>query len=266
MSRASLTIVDAHVHIHACFPVEESLDSALEHFRGVAAGVDFSGVLMLAEPAASEGFSALRAASWSRWRLEDVEDERVRRARRADGASLWLVAGFQVATDEGLEVLCLGCSRRPADRDPIECVVRRTRDAGGVAVVPWGAGKWLGRRGRILSRLIDALDDPGFFLGDNGGRPAAWRPRHFARARRRGVRVLPGSDPLPFVSESRRIGGTGFRLRGALPEAGAARELIARLVDPSTSPEAFGSAERPLRFVRNQLAMQVRRRAGRGAR
>ena len=267
MSGGPLALVDAHAHFHACFPVEESLDAAVEHFRGVAAGADHRGVLMLAEPAGPEAFAALRAGGWSRWTLEPAADERTRCARRDDDdARVWLVAGFQVPTAEGLEVLCLGCERRPADCDPIERVVRAARDAGGVAVVPWGAGKWLGRRGVVLSRLLESIDDPGFFLGDNGGRPAAWRPRHFADAARRGVRVLAGSDPLPFASECRRLGATGFRLRGLDAAAGGARELVARLMEPSTSPEPFGTAERPLRFLRNQLAMQWRLRASRGAR
>ena len=35
----------------------------------------------------------------------------------------------------------------------------------------------------------------GFFLGDSAGRPFFWRrPRQFARAARRGIRILPGGD------------------------------------------------------------------------
>ena len=58
-------------------------------------------------------------------------------------------------------------------------MVREARESGALVVIPWGAGKWLGRRGAVLSRYLRSVDDPGIFLGDNGGRPNAWRPRHF---------------------------------------------------------------------------------------
>jgi hypothetical protein len=116
----------------------------------------------------------------------------------------------------------------------------------------------------VLSRFLDSVDDPGVFLGDNGGRPDAWRPRHFAEAAPRGIRVLSGSDPLPFASEANRLGGHGSILSRALPKERIVAALIARLLDPETRLEPFGSAEALLRFVRNQLAMQWQMRAHRG--
>jgi hypothetical protein len=261
----AITIVDAHAHVHACFAPEDALEAAWDHFAAVAADRDFTGVLMLAEPVAREPFSALRAETWTRWNLESGPERVVRRARRVDDrATLWLASGFQVTTREGLEVLCLGCEQRPDDRRPIAEVARQARESGALAVVPWGAGKWLGRRGAALSRYLDSIDDPGVFLGDNGGRPDIWRPRHFVEAGHRGIRVLPGSDPLPFASEVNRLGGHGFVLSRALPEDRIVAPLIARLLDPEARLEPFGPAETLLRFVRNQIAMQWQMRAQRG--
>jgi hypothetical protein len=143
--------------------------------------------------------------------------------------------------------------------------LRAARAAAGLAAVPWGAGKWLGRRGRVLSDLLESIDDPGVFLGDNGGRPSGWRPRHFAAAARRGVRLLPGSDPLPFPGEHRSLAATGFRLGGTQTGVPDAARLVALLERPATRIEPYGDRERPLRFVRHQLAMQWRMRVARGA-
>jgi hypothetical protein len=261
----AITIVDAHAHVHACFEPEASMDAAWEHFADVAGERDFSGVLMLAEPAASDALSALRAESWSRWTLEPGHEPIARRARCASsGRMLWLVSGFQVPTAEGLEVLCLGCEKRPDDRRAIDEVANQARESGALAVVPWGAGKWLGRRGTALSRFLAETDDPGVFLGDNGGRPHGWYPRHFDEGAPRGFRVLPGSDPLPFASQSGRLGAHGFCLSWALSDAAPIASLIAQLEDPATRPEPFGRREAPLRFVRNQLAMQWQMRAHTG--
>jgi hypothetical protein len=77
--------------------------------------------------------------------------------------------------------------------------------------------------------------------------------------------VLPGSDPLPFASEAKRLGGHGFILSRALPEDRIVAALIARLLDPETRLEAFGPSETLLRFVGNQIAMQWQMRARRGS-
>jgi hypothetical protein len=262
----AITIVDAHAHVHGCFAPEDALDAAWDHFAAVAADRNFTGVLMLAEPVTGEPFAALRAESWTRWSLESGSEPVARCARRVDDrATLWLASGFQVTTLEDLEVLCLGCEQRPGDRRPIAEVARRARESGALAVVPWGAGKWLGRRGAALSRFLDSVDDPGVFLGDNGGRPDAWRPRHFAEAAPRGIRVLPGSDPLPFASEANRLGGRGSILSRALPKDRIVAALVARLLDPETRVEPFGPTEALLRFVGNQIAMQWQMRANRGS-
>lgn len=256
-----LLVVDAHVHLHRCFGAEAGLDAAADHFRGIAGGRELAGVLMLAEPESPDGFRSVRDASFARWSLEPGPDARAQWARRGDVALL-LGAGHQVPTAEGLEVLSLACAERPRDGSPLEDVVRATREAGGLAVVPWGAGKWWGRRGRALSRFLATIDDPGVFLGDNGGRPGFWRPRHFDRAERGAVRILPGSDPLPFPGQAQRVGAHGFTLPGRLEASDPVGSLVCRLLDPATQPVPFGAPERTARFVKHQLAMQRRLRLG----
>lgn len=117
------------------------------------------------------------------------------------GERLFVVAGRQVATAERLEVHCLGRDADIPDGLPLAEAIGRVRAAGGVAVIPWGVGKWLGRRGRLV---LDALaGNPDVFAGDSSLRPALWPERVFSAY---GARMLCGSDPLPAPGEEGQAG------------------------------------------------------------
>ena len=64
-SPATLTLVDAHVHIRVCFGLAKTLDAAHENFASaahrLAKDVDHMGLLMLAETDATERYHKLRA-------------------------------------------------------------------------------------------------------------------------------------------------------------------------------------------------------------
>jgi len=263
-------LVDAHVHIHRCFDPDRFLDAADRNLGTAAAnlqaGPAFDGVLALTEGAAEDAFGELWELAagprpvWGGWRLERRSDGISLRATR-DHRVLLLVAGRQVAAREDLEVLMLGTRRRMADGAAISGVLRQAREWGAVRVIPWGAGKWFFARGRLLSSIMREADRSDFFLGDEGGRPVFWRePRHFADARRAGLRILPGTDPLPFPTETARAGSFGAAFRGRLDPDRPGESLVAALRDPATALIPFGALESPLRFVRHQVGMQLRKR------
>lgn len=263
-------LVDAHVHIHRCYDPGRFLAAADRNLAAAAArlerGPAFDAVLALTEGAAEDAFGDLWEAAaapggvWGGWRLERGADGISLRATR-EGRALVLIAGRQVAAREDLEVLMLGTRQRMADGAPIGDVLHRGREWGAVQVIPWGAGKWLFARGRLLSSVMATADPRDFFLGDEGGRPIFWpEPGHFAEARRLGIRILPGTDPLPFPGETERAGGFGAAFRGALDPARPGDSLLSALRDPATVLTSFGSLESPLRFVRHQVGMQLRKR------
>ncbi len=107
-----------------------------------------------------------------------------------------------------------------------------------------------------------AAGRPGeLFLGDESSRPFFWgTPRHFGEARARGLRVLPGTDPLPFPHELGRAGSFGFWAHMAIDPARPAASLKAHLRGPAPEVHPFGRLEGPVLFVRNQIAMQLRKR------
>ena len=254
-------LVDAHVHVQPCFDPEAALDAASANLARAAHGADHTGVLLLAEPDAEDPFAVLRASAWRRWELTPLAGAAGAWARRPGARPLLLVAGFQVPTGEGLEVLALFTPRRPEDGAPLDRLVAAVRDAGGLPVIPWGAGKWWGRRGAVLRGFLDSAVAEHVCLGDNAGRPGFWsRPRHFAQARARGIPILPGSDPLPFASEVGRVASHGFAIAGEAPGGDDALGALPRLVASARILRTWGEPEGAVRFLRHQLAMQVVRR------
>lgn len=262
-------LVDAHVHYYSCYPREVFLDGALYNFRKSAAE--------LGQPGSSLGFLLLTEAGKARWfrRWQDDQDRsgswsfeptgeaESLTAVRSTGERLFVVAGRQIGTQEGLEVLAIGRDLDILDGLSLIDALGQVRESGALPVLPWGFGKWWGRRG---ARIEAVLREPGeLYLGDSGCRPQPGvEPRLFRQARAKGLRLLPGTDPLPFPRQAGRAGSYGFLLQGAPDERRPAADLLRR-IRQAGQPRTFGRRADPLRFLRDQVAMQLRR-GGRGAR
>ena len=168
-------------------------------------------VLMLSESAGTDWFG--RLAAGARHRLLDGRAHR--RPEHAAGAERCPASRADRGTSgrdpRGSRGSTLGARATVADRLPIREVLAAGELAGALRVVPWGVGKWLFGRGRLVNELIgEARPGNGFFLGDSGGTPGAGRICVTSTARpARGIQVLPGTDPLPVS----RPGGASRRLR-----------------------------------------------------
>jgi hypothetical protein len=270
--------VDAHVHLHSCYDPDDLLQNAHDNLSAAASnGADAAGrkayFLLLAECAPDNCFGALRALAEGRPASNGASALRLRRwavaptaetisvAARHGQHELFIVAGRQIACREGLEVLVLGTTRRFEDGRPIRDVLREADALGVPRVIPWGPGKWFFRRGRLLSALVEEFRKPTLFLGDEGGRPVFWRyPQHFTRAARLGVRDLPGTDPLPFPHDVGKVGRMGLQVAIDLDPARPGESLLRGLTEGGAPLERFATLEPPLRFVRNQIGMQLRKR------
>lgn len=267
-------VVDAHVHIHPCYQLDELLNNAHDNLSGAQGGraspESRALFLLMTECSGDDYFGALYAAAhgWEgsqdlplrHWIAKPTDEENSVRAVSGE-RHLFIVGGRQVSCREGLEVLLLGTTRRLPDGLPIREVLTETASWGVPRAIPWGPGKWLFRRGRLLSELVEEFRSPTLFLGDEGGRPVFWGyPQHFGRAARLGVRDLPGTDPLPFPHDVTKVGRMGFRVHIDLDRARPAASLLRAVGQPRTTLERFAVLESPLRFVRNQVGMQLRKR------
>ncbi|MYD85026.1 MAG: hypothetical protein F4137_17350 [Acidobacteria bacterium] len=259
-------LLDGHVHFHPCFDPDRFFDSALANFRKATSAVRRDAVpagwLLFSESSGMDYFRRFRTAAGrpahGGWIFHRTDEADSLVARGTGGGSLLLVAGRQLVTAEGLEVLALCCDADLDDGLPLPAAVEAARARDAIVVLPWGFGKWWLRRGSLAARFVRSARPTDIFLGDNGGRTGfLGTPRLFRLAARRGIGVLAGSDPFPLYREAKRVGGFGFALDGTVdplrPAAG-----IRRLLRTEGRPLPYGRPVGPLEFLRNQLMIRVR--------
>jgi hypothetical protein len=258
-------LVDGHVHFHRCFHEPTFFDQAWINFQAGAAAAGVSdinaGYLLLTERTRESYFEQLRRRDRVRcslWALRPTAEATALLACRPGGERMFLIAGRQIVTREGLEVLALGTAASFRDGLDLASTVAAVRAADALPVLPWGFGKWSGRRGELLEGFLQADRAGPIFLGDNGGRSAALgTPSQLERAAEHDLIVLPGSDPLPLRGEVRRVGGYGFVLHGEIDLERPAASLKQHLSSLDRQPPMFGELKPLWRFCAHQLAMQA---------
>lgn len=270
-------LVDAHVHFYDVYDRARFFEGALTNFQAAAATLGLrpepAGLLLFTETARDHYFRRFRAEAdgdaggpWTFRRTEEDDSllacpRSKSGAGRDGGAQMLLVAGRQVATRDGLEVLALACDAEFPDGRALRETLEAVLAADALAVLPWGFGKWWLGRGRLMADLVATVDPRRVFLGDNSGRPGLLPgPRLFAQARARDIQVLPGTDPLPFASEAGKAGAFGFVLEGGLDPARPAAALKELLRSQRERPRPYGRLETPWRFLDHQVRMQLRKR------
>lgn len=254
--------IDGHAHLHDPASIEELCYHAAENFSRQP---EFDprccrAVIMLAQI----GDNDFLAQQWNTatqprggWRLAATREVNSLKVIRDDGFVLWVLTGRQLVSSEGVEVLLFGGAQMPATKS-LAMIIAEAAAQNGLVVLPWGAGKWLGNRGRLISDLLSGVRaGDGVLLGDNGGRPALWgRVSQFELARAKGVKMLNGSDPLPVAGELERVGSFGNVLRGDLDEERPCASLISQLREPRVMLEPFGAPLSLGEFVKKQLMLR----------
>lgn len=242
--------VDAHVHIYPLFDPAVFLPAQPRLFGGSA------GVWLLTESAGCCWFAQLAAgrlgllagwhASLREPNLALIETE---------GFRLWVVAGRQYATREGLEVHALGIDKRMEERRPVAEMVRDVAASGGVAAIPYGFGKWRGDRRRVLRDLVTGAGSP-FLFSDSGVRPGR---RAFAAAfpDLAAVPVLAGSDPLPLWGEEKRIGTFRASLELSGPEEDLTWEVLREALFHAREDRSRGRRVSLSRSFRQQAGLRL---------
>lgn len=264
-----MILIDAHVHIYKCFDLQIFLDSAFINFQqeGLKKGQgdDFTSVLFLTDWPGQNWFQLLASfidgkstnKTFQNWTFNSTNESCSLFVKRNDGKGIFLIAGRKIITSENLEVLSLFTNNIVKDSMSLEETIHRIKENDAVPVIPWAVGKWMGHRGKILKNLIEVNKDPNIFLCDNRNRPIFWPwPKYFREAERRGIRILAGSDPLPFASEVRRVGSFGVSISGFINREEPAKYLKQILMDQNNNLHLYGNLENFFNFFRNQFAIQ----------
>lgn len=266
---APAALIDTHVHFHDCFDAATFLDAADVNFDRAGGDLDLdrSGteaparVLLVMETGRGNLIHRLEGTGGAGdWHAEPTTEAGALTLVHEDRESLVVVEGRQVVTTERLEVLAAPCADDLPSGLPLPDTLTAAERHGAVPILPWGFGKWTGRRGRIVARLLDSWSPDRLLLADNGGRLAfGWKPRLLTLGAQRGFPIVRGSDPLPRASEVSRVGSSGSLLRGSFDARRPVSGVRALLGACHQSPRSFGAGVGPIDFLTNQVHMQLRR-------
>ncbi len=262
----SITLLDAHVHVYPNADVAGLLGAAARHFGETAGRLGTSawhGVLFLTEIAGTNWFDAVAESPGGRrfgsWQVSVLPHDPLSLVARSADDTLRIVAGRQIVTAERIEVHALATRQQFPDGMKLPITLREVRDSGAVAVLPWGVGKWLGKRGKLVESTL-ATGDAGLLVSDIRGRPWFWQNSLLKRTRAAGRHVLRGSDPLPLPAEELRVGEFGCWMTGAMPVEATARTIIGKIRQSVAEDlHDYGKSESAGRFFLNQFLLRLRR-------
>lgn len=261
--------LDSHVHIQSSAELDEMLDSAysnLNRFCGKSSSSDQFVVCLQALAGQNLSEMIMLGSEARKWQLSRQTGGLV---ARLDGREITLLLGEQLVSSEGIEVLVIG--EPPFLRDTQANAAQILSSVQhGIAILPWGFGKWLGKRGRTVSKML--VEEPplcGLFIGDIPARTALLGgSSQLATAQKNNIPLLRGTDPLPLSGEVQRVGLYGSRIIADLQfseqESSPERALKAlqRLVQPQESGsiklEQFGNRLPLIANLRSQIQLRIK--------
>jgi len=268
-------LVDTHVHIHSLFSLDKFFDSAFLNFQNAAqkyfSTENFTGILCLTESYNADYFNYLKEQipaeagkgnfKNAEWKILQTEERNSLIAEKNEEYKLIIIAGRQIISKENLEVLAIGTTKKFEDRLNLTDIIQQIHKDGAVPVLPWGVGKWMGKRGKVIKQFIEEGNKFKYFLGDNSGRPNfGFTPKLFIFAHKKGLKILRGTDPLPFSYQQKKIGSFGFSIKADIDTDHPAEDLKKIFYNLQEEPHNYGKLETPFNFFRNQIIMQLRKK------
>lgn len=272
--KKTYNFIDAHVHIYKCFDLKVFFTKAFENIQRAAVEMthngDINGILYLADTRGSNWFNFLfeevtskkaNIEPLSTFKFTTTLEPHSIEVQSPDHTTMFIIASQQIITAENLEVLALGMKERLPDGLPISEVLEEVQASGALVTLPWGVGKWLGRRGKVIRKIVVSHLNRNFsmFLGDIAGRPWFWpfsSMTNFASSH--GYQLLSGTDPLPLATEETRVGAYGSLLKGEISSEHPAESLKQLLQSSAITLQQYGQNENIYRFLRNQILLRLK--------
>lgn len=184
--------------------------------------------------------------------IHSLEDRKVVLVKHDGTPDLYILAGRQIVSSDGLEVLALCTDIQIQDRQRSTAdLIDAVNGAGGVPVLNWAPGKWFFSRGKIVQNLIQQTDDLArFLIGDTPLRHTLWpQPGLMRTAVQKGFHLIAGSDPLPFPCEERMIGSYGAAVEGSFDPSKPVASILSLLKDARSDFRIIGWRNDPLTFA-----------------
>lgn len=259
---------DTHVHCYQFELLPELLDSAMQNFSKYTPAADAK-ILFFTDGFIDRTWLKLQEliqteAVAGPWNFSLNNDSGLVEAEK-QGDILYLAPARQVNTAGRLEMLLLGCDHDLEDKQPANDLINEYGEKY-VLVSPWGVGKWLGKRGKVLIDIMNHAKKP-FALGDNGGRPFFWPVPHFnlLHKLRKGegqtmlkqnLPIINGSDPLPVSGDYNRAGSYGVTFQS--DQALTLKNVLESLKSTSSELANFGKPMGLIQFVQSRIKMAMR--------
>lgn len=228
-----MLVADTHVHVYPAYQAAAALTAAYDQLNKLChRPTTFHAGLFLTERNDCQFFSDLQSNQRvpSGFRVETTgEPEVLALWHEQRNIRLLIFAGSQIVTSEGIELLCLVSTRTVASGLPAGQTLDLIRKDGGIPVVSWAPGKWWFNRGRVIQTIITSHKNHPLLFGDTimraNGYPA---PGLMKQARRAGIPVVAGTDPLPFRGDEFVMGTYGITSHAFNPDqpATSARSLL----------------------------------------
>lgn len=243
--------VDTHAHLYPNYPLKAWCDAA---HRNLEVSGEIVGAVFIVDRAGQDSFARFRTDGvafgvWKEFAIDSSESLSEEGVFEWDGKRLSILRGVQYVSLERIEVLGLGVGRSLADGAPAAELIDVIGQEGGLACLPWSPGKWLGKRGAVISEMMRNTPPERLTFGDIALR-SAWGPYSplLGRAKRSGFTVLLGTDPLPRDGDSDLVGSFGVELSvdGALSQGQQLLELIQTRFMEGNNLRAWGTRNSPI--------------------
>lgn len=249
-------VIDTHVHVHSLYNITDVLESAYSNFAIQArkySTKNFMGVLFVYSLNSNDDCNLIFKSEENvlDWKFNQIDSNTFEAL--SGKKQLLIKTGYQVISSEGIEILVLADRAKEFFGVNAEIVIEKALSEKLLVILPWGVGKWLGKRGVIVNDLIKKFNSK-IFLGDNSSRPWFWwRVPQFTLARSLNTKILQGTDPLSISCEERIIGTSGVVCR---MDKLADLNLFDLLSNQASIN--YGHFESSYRFFINQIKIRLR--------
>lgn len=261
--------VDGHVHFHDFPNLEQLFETVYSNFyfrANLNNKFPFLPVLFLCNTEKENFFSSIvndskdKKTQFGKWHIERTSESCSFKIRSETGELFYIIIGEQLTTKENLEILSIGSSESLKNGLPLREIAVQIDSNNAIPIIPWGFGKWYGKRGAILTEFINEDHSSNLFLGDNGGRPSFLPyPGQLDRAKKRQIVILPGSDSLPVSGSYKKIGTFGFIIKSTISEETPFYDIKKLLNGTNIKIENYGTNIKTIHFLKNQIKLFLKK-------
>lgn len=261
--------IDGHVHLYENFDPDSFIESINRNFKKYCKqdNNDFTDsikIIFLTEAKDNDFFSRLENNSLALKNI-DIHSEKTGEdgsilLKQNGNSFFYIIKGHQIITKENIEILSVGPGIKIKDGLPASEVLDQLKAREEIAILAWGVGKWLFKRGKLVKEILNTSDYPLLLIGDNSARPLIWlKPLIYKKGEKIGVPVISGSDPLPLDGESEKAGSYLFMIKGNFNPKKPLDSIKKILRSDIKEIKLLGKRDSLFNFVKRQIKIHLKK-------